>query len=127
DLDDFKRINDTMGHEAGDRVLTAVADSLRLAMRTGDEVGRWGGDEFVLVAPKVQSAADARGIGERILTLLADDLLLPDGTTIGCSLSIGVAWTRSAGEGVQGLLACADAALYEAKLAGKRSVHLHTA
>ncbi|MEM9746398.1 MAG: GGDEF domain-containing protein [Actinomycetota bacterium] len=124
DVDDFKRINDELGHDVGDRVLRAVGDALRLATRSDDVVGRWGGDEFVVVATGVTNRMDAHRLGQRVLEIFGDELHLEDGRTVACRLSIGVVWSDGRDESAHGLLRRADGALYEAKLAGKGVVRL---
>jgi diguanylate cyclase (GGDEF)-like protein/PAS domain S-box-containing protein len=112
DLDGFKAVNDTWGHEAGDAVLAAVADRLRSVVRPGDVVGRYGGDEFVLLCSEVGPGAEA-GIVERIDASLVE----PIGTGAGAwapAASIGVVRPR-AGESVASALRRADAEMYERK------------
>jgi diguanylate cyclase (GGDEF)-like protein/PAS domain S-box-containing protein len=116
DLDDFKLINDTLGHQAGDAMLIAVSERLRRGVRDGDLVARLGGDEFaVLLENVVPSRVDT--IAERMLDLLAEPLLL-DGQELCVQASIGVAEVR-AGDDADRLMRHADIAMYEAKAAGK--------
>lgn len=111
DLDGFKTVNDTAGHLAGDAALASVGRILLASLRTGDDAGRVGGDEFAVVLAGTGDL-DAARTAERLLCELAAG---------GVSASIGVA-TAVAGEGTEALLARADAALYEAKRAGKGRV-----
>ncbi|MEM8746743.1 MAG: GGDEF domain-containing protein [Actinomycetota bacterium] len=127
DVDDFKVINDELGHDVGDRVLTAVADALRLATRTVDVVGRWGGDEFLVVAPRLARRSHAIELGQRILEMFGSGVTLDDGRCVPCSLSVGVAWSRNAAEGAHTLLRRADDALYDAKVGGKDTVRAASA
>jgi diguanylate cyclase (GGDEF)-like protein/PAS domain S-box-containing protein len=117
DLNDFKQVNDRYGHAVGDRLLTYVAGRLRTAVRDGDVVGRFGGDEFVVVCRDVATAAVAQRIGETLLAAL--DAAGPDlaGITLRPQASIGVAWSRPGPAATDVLIARADAAMYEAKKA----------
>ena len=118
DLDDFKDVNDTAGHAAGDSLLTGVATRLKAVLRATDTVGRLGGDEFVVVA---ENSADDGGpdeLARRILEALKEPFHLGDAkTAYAVSASIGVATGDR--PHVQQLLREADIALYEAKDAGK--------
>jgi diguanylate cyclase (GGDEF)-like protein len=122
DLDHFKRMNDTYGHEAGDVVLRAVGACLRDSVRRSDVACRYGGEELVLVLPECDGAAAAR-CAESIraaiaaLTLRHDDELLPQATA-----SFGVAAWPAHGDDAPTLLAAADRALYTAKHAGRNRV-----
>jgi diguanylate cyclase (GGDEF)-like protein len=111
DLDDFKPINDNLGHHVGDAVLVAVADKLRGAMRPGDTVARLGGDEFAVLLPSATDA-DAVGVVDRITTVLAEPVHV-DGHELWVCASIGLA------AGMPGdpetLLRDADRAMYAAK------------
>lgn len=127
DLDDFKSINDTLGHDVGDQVLVAVAERLRSVTRRHDVLGRWGGDEFVLLALECDDAEGARVLGERLVAAMAAPLRLTDGTDVDCGVSVGVAWSPTGSRDAQALLNDADQALYDAKLAGKGIVRLRAA
>lgn len=119
DLDGFKEINDTLGHAAGDRLLVALADRLRVTLRHSDTVGRLGGDEFVVVAEGASLDAGPQAIAERILEVVRPPFELEgfEDTCLTVTTSVGVAvgQRESAGE----LLRDADIALYHAKERGK--------
>ena len=118
DLDDFKLVNDSAGHTAGDVLLVEVASRLRLILAPGDVAARLGGDEFVILRPVATGTADAEELASRILTTLAAPLLVGvQPFSIGAS--IGIAW---GGPGVTAddLLRDADSAMYAAKAEGKR-------
>lgn len=114
DLDRFKRVNDGLGHEAGDRVLEGVAGCLKGALRKGDLAGRFGGEEFLLLAADTDRAGGL-AVAERILGRVREAELLPDRTV---TASAGVAEHRP-GESADDLLKRADAALYRAKIDGR--------
>ena len=114
DLDHFKRINDTFGHAEGDRALALAAAHLRGIVRESDAVGRLGGEEFVLVLPGVGAAA-AREAAERARAAVSEVKI--GGRTLACSA--GVASHPADASDAADLLACADAALYAAKDAGR--------
>ena len=119
DLDGFKPINDNFGHQAGDRILQAVAERLKASIRAGDIVSRLGGDEFVIVVPNM-SPSDGERLAERIIHCIANEPYLLD--TIGplrIGISVGLACAPDDGSAIHDLHAKADAALYEAKAAGK--------
>ncbi len=121
DLDGFKAINDRFGHPIGDVVLKEFAGTLRETAREVDVVGRWGGEEFILVLPGTDTAGGAR-LAERVRAAFEQRLVLaPDGTRIPVTASFGVAaYPDHTSE--ESLVAAADAALYEAKRAGKNRV-----
>ena len=128
DIDHFKAVNDTHGHEAGDRVLQALADSLRHASRAADVAARLGGDEFVLMLPKT-SAEEAAEVAERVRSAFATrPVLLASGREIRATLSAGLAVSADGSATLASLLGQADEALYEAKKSGRdqlRSVAKH--
>ncbi len=113
DLNDFKRVNDHLGHAAGDRVLEIAARRLDTALRAGDQVGRIGGDEFLVICPAVESRAVGLDIGERIARTLTSDINLDD-ATVELRAAVGVAWTDEE-LGADEFVAQADMAMYEAK------------
>jgi diguanylate cyclase (GGDEF)-like protein/PAS domain S-box-containing protein len=118
DLDGFKPVNDTFGHQAGDAVLVEMADRLRRRLRTGDELARVGGDEFTVLLRNVPDAAAATHVGERLLAAAADPFVVPSGVGVNVGLSVGVAMWEP-GSSADDLLARADEALYEAKRSGR--------
>lgn len=118
DLDRFKIINDTMGHRAGDALLQAVARRLREAVRQGDTVSRFGGDEFVILAEDLGNDVDAISVAEQLTTSLSTPLLL-EGQEIVITASIGIAVGNASTHNAEALLRDADTALYRAKDAGR--------
>jgi diguanylate cyclase (GGDEF)-like protein/PAS domain S-box-containing protein len=118
DLDDFKVVNDTMGHAVGDELLTAAGSRLTAAVRESDTAARLGGDEFALIVEQVQDSAEAEALAERVVTAFNDPFLLPGGAVI-TTVTVGVATTEDSND-VDELLRHADLALYAAKAAGKR-------
>ena len=120
DLDKFKSINDAYGHDAGDRVLVAIADVLRATLRQGDAIARIGGDEFAAILPNV-GKHDAAVIAERIIQTAGERLVAVDAqTSVPLKLSIGIcdnSETSSADE----MLKRADQAMYAAKFNAKSS------
>jgi diguanylate cyclase (GGDEF)-like protein len=124
DLDRFKAVNDDLGHAAGDRLLVEVADRLRSTLRDGDRVGRFGGDEFLVICPGVDSADQAREIAERIATVLTSTVDIGS-RSVTLRASVGVAWTTEHLE-ADTLIAWADSAMYESKRVGLPAVTLFT-
>lgn len=121
DLDNFKHVNDSLGHEAGNEVLVAVAARLRAAVRPADIVARFGGDEFLVLADRLNDARDATQLAWR----LANSLRTPfsvSGTEITVTASFGVATSRDHGEADEDLVRKADAAMYTAKQRGSNRV-----
>lgn len=122
DIDHFKEINDTYGHLAGDNVLQAVAAKIKSALRSYDTVGRYGGEEFLIVCPGCDQGAVLRRAENLRAAIAGEPLNTPEGN-ISVSLSLGVA--VSAGDTSRDqLLRSADEALYRAKRAGRNRVEL---
>ncbi|HET7370814.1 MAG TPA: diguanylate cyclase, partial [Gammaproteobacteria bacterium] len=125
DVDDFKAVNDTYGHEAGDRLLVQISGVLTGQMRDSDYVIRWGGEEFLIVARQTERT-ESSGLAERLRRSLARRYELTDGMTVKGSCSIGYCaypLTSQSLEqpGWQGIVALADIAMYRAKAAGKNA------
>jgi diguanylate cyclase (GGDEF)-like protein len=126
DLDHFKVLNDTEGHEVGDLLLVEVARRLRACVRQGDTVARLGGDEFVVMLEDLDederlAAGQAEGVGEKIRHAAAEDYALKDRAYRG-TLSIGVILFRDGRDSVDELLKHADVAMYQAKADGRDAV-----
>lgn len=116
DIDHFKQINDTHGHAEGDRVLIEVAQRISEALRAGDVIGRWGGEEFIAVLPET-SLDHAREMAERVRTAISHRPIELDDDVITVTASVGYA--RSFGQTFDSLITDADDALYLAKSAGR--------
>lgn len=125
DLDDFKNVNDSLGHPAGDELLRVVADRLVECMREGDTPVRLGGDEFAVILESARSAEDADAVAKRVLERLSEPMTLR-GTEIVIGASIGIAVSDGTAEPAD-IERDADIALYDAKFAGKGQVAMfHT-
>jgi two-component system, cell cycle response regulator len=118
DLDFFKRVNDTCGHEAGDRLLCRFADMLRAECRHSDIVGRVGGEEFTLLAPETSREA-AETIAERIRAECRRLVVGSPAGDVRCTCSIGISEVESGDQNIDAVLRRADAALYDAKRSGR--------
>jgi diguanylate cyclase (GGDEF)-like protein len=117
DLDGFKEVNDTLGHDAGDAVLVTVAQRLAQAVRAADTVARLGGDEFAVVISDMITPEMAVGLAERLVALM-NEPIETNGVTVRLSASVGMAVADAASTATR-LLSDADAAMYQAKAAGK--------
>lgn len=117
DLDNFKLVNDTFGHQTGDQLLIEVANRLEALFRASDTVCRLGGDEFVVVLNELAEVEDALRAAEKVLTTIRPDIAV-DGRVMGISPSIGIALYPQDGVDLDGLLRNADIAMYAAKRAG---------
>ena len=118
DLDDFKVVNDTMGHSVGDELLAAVGARLAAAVRESDTAARLGGDEFAVLLEQVQDTAEVEALAGRIVEAFSEPFPILDGSVI-TTATVGVATTEDSVD-VDELLRHADLALYAAKAAGKR-------
>jgi diguanylate cyclase (GGDEF)-like protein/PAS domain S-box-containing protein len=118
DLDNFKLVNDSLGHGAGDRLLLAVAERLQTVVRAEDTAARFGGDEFTILLEDVATESDATDAAKRIETALATPFTI-DGRELFVSASIGIALSGGRSGGSETLVRNADLAMYRAKLNGK--------
>jgi diguanylate cyclase (GGDEF)-like protein len=123
DLDHFKQINDNFGHQAGDACLRAIIDPIHAELRQSDVIGRYGGEEFVVILSSADAAA-AAPIAQRILERVAAVRVVGFGEPITVTCSIGVATSDTLGIWGEPLLAQADAAVYVAKRSGRNQIHL---
>jgi diguanylate cyclase (GGDEF)-like protein/PAS domain S-box-containing protein len=124
DLDHFKRINDSLGHSAGDALLREVAGRLTACIREGDTVARLGGDEFLAILPGVGTEADASIVGRKILDTVRSPVRLQDRELVVTG-SIGVAIYPGDGLETETLIRNADRAMYRAKEGGRDRFELH--
>ena len=113
----FKEVNDHLGHAAGDDLLAVVGERLRKAVRSDDLVGRIGGDEFLVVCPKIDGVRQAMQVATRVADTLCHPIRL-HATQVLCRASVGVAWSAGANEDADTLVSRADQAMYEAKRHG---------
>lgn len=121
DLDRFKLINDSLGHDAGDELLMVTARRLVGSVRESDAVARIAGDEFVVICPELTDRDQAREVADRILLALTEPVDLA-GERVRVRGSVGIAFAESAGETAEDLLRDADAAMYRAKERGRAQV-----
>lgn len=126
DLDDFKRVNDAYGHDAGDRVLVAIAVRLVSVFRDGDYVARVGGDEFVVVAPGVKDMTSIASMADKVVKSLNEPLSITEGP-VSVSISVGVALFPEHGHSSRELINRADEAMYLIKRTGKGAWRLWSA
>jgi diguanylate cyclase (GGDEF)-like protein/PAS domain S-box-containing protein len=125
DLDRFKEVNDTLGHDMGDVLLKAVGDRLRKCVRANDTVARMGGDEFTLILNNVDQQGNAARIAQSILDQFSEPFYLGD-EAVYISASIGISVYPTDGSEVEGLLKNADQAMYVAKQNGRNRYHYFT-
>lgn len=114
DVDNFKQINDTFGHEVGDRVLVQVAEILTTATRRNDVVARYGGDEFLILLPQISTLDNYKVVVSKILEAKRD-AVVRNGVSVGISLSVGVSFYPKDGISIDQLIVKADHAMYIAK------------
>lgn len=125
DLDEFKDINDSMGHQVGDEVLRLVAKRLRETLRRSDTLARLGGDEFTMLVEDVNDTDDLAELARKILDVLAPPFLVA-GMEIFIGVSIGLSLYPSDGDTPERLLQCADLAMYRSKSLGKNTFSYYT-
>jgi diguanylate cyclase (GGDEF)-like protein/PAS domain S-box-containing protein len=125
DLDEFKIVNDTLGHAAGDALLKATADRLKGTLRPGDSVARIAGDEFAVLLGELGHASDAAIVAQKIIAALSEPFEL-HGQEVLITASIGIATYPADGQDAGALLAAADAAMYRAKQSGRNAYQFFT-
>jgi len=124
DLDHFKRVNDSHGHATGDRVLKATAECLTAMVRAGDSVGRYGGEEFLIILPNTD-ATEAHAIAERCRAAIKALIVVNDqGESVAISASFGLTLLSSSDGSIDAAIARADEALYQAKGNGRNRVEI---
>lgn len=126
DLDNFKYINDSLGHSAGDELLIALAGRLRASLRAGDTPARFGGDEFVILLEDLDTPLYAISVAERVLEAMREPFLI-DGHEVFTTPSIGIAFSGEGRGNADELLRHADSAMYEAKRRGKACFAIYEA
>lgn len=123
DIDHFKRVNDTWGHQTGDKVIQAVADAMRTHIRSADIAGRYGGEEFSVLLPDTDKAG-AQIFAERLRNEVEALSVDHDGQPIRCTISLGVADLSQPSTDYKSLIEAADQALYQSKKNGRNQVTL---
>ena len=126
DIDNFKSINDSYGHDLGDKALLMVANRLQSLVRDEDTVSRWGGDEFMCLLLEVRQEADVIRLAEMMVDRIAEAYEF-DGIVLSMKASIGIAMYPADGETAHVLFKNADAAMFKAKRTQKRVVLFHQA
>lgn len=124
DVDNFKRVNDAWGHQGGDESLREIGRRLRRAVRAEDLVGRWGGEEFVVVVDSPSGTDGLATFAEQVRRTVAGPQTLPGGAVLAVTVSVGGALYPAHAAEERSLVAAADAALYRAKRGGRDRVEL---
>ena len=124
DLDNFKSINDSLGHHVGDMLLQQVAERIKAALREVDTVSRLGGDEFVVVLPELRHTEDADVIAQKLLRALSEELIV-SGEKVRCTPSMGVSIYPDHGTDASTLIRMADKAMYHAKQDGRNTFRFY--
>jgi diguanylate cyclase (GGDEF)-like protein/PAS domain S-box-containing protein len=126
DIDHFKNINDSLGHNVGDEVLVMISERLQSRVRESDTLARLGSDEFVLLLEQIDGLEQAAYVAQSILDLLSEPFKFNDGKDVFIGASIGVSFYPDDGLTATDLLSHADAAVYQAKDNGRNNVHFYT-
>ena len=125
DLDHFKNINDTLGHDSGDSLLVIIAERLQHCVRSSDTVARLGGDEFAIILPHINSSLAISTVAEKVLETLKQAIVLRE-TEVQISTSLGLAMAPDDSNSAEELIKCADLALYRAKDQGRNNYQFFT-
>ena len=118
DLNDFKHVNDTLGHQIGDLLLKTIGDRLKGCLRGSDTVSRLGGDEFTVILPGIPSKSDVARVSQKILDTIIQDMVL-EGQKVLITTSIGISLYPTDAQDMETLIKLADTAMYRAKGTGK--------
>jgi diguanylate cyclase (GGDEF)-like protein/PAS domain S-box-containing protein len=121
DLDGFKAVNDTLGHDVGDRLLQDVAQRLQANVRGSDTVSRLGGDEFTIILTEIDQTEDVATVASKIINVLAEPYDYGEGIVARVTGSIGIAMYPKDGSSSAALIKCADESMYKAKNSGKNN------
>jgi diguanylate cyclase (GGDEF) domain len=124
DLDRFKLINDSLGHSTGDKLLCATCDRLKLKLRQGNLLARWGGDEFIMVLRQVKSPEQAVKVAHGVIQILEPPFMF-EGQELHLSVSVGISIFPSDGDDIDTLIKNADTAMYRAKERGRGNCQLY--
>jgi diguanylate cyclase (GGDEF)-like protein/PAS domain S-box-containing protein len=125
DLDNFKQINDTLGHDAGDGLLQAIADRLRSTLRQSDLIARIGGDEFIVLLPDVSGPAEVASVANKLLQAISQPVLLGS-SEVKATVSLGITMVPTDGDDWAVLMKNADLAMYRAKHKGRNNFQFFT-
>jgi two-component system cell cycle response regulator len=123
DLDGFKAVNDTLGHDAGDTLLQEISHRMRQVFREYDLVARLGGDEFAVVLSEVESVEQIAAVAQRLLTTVAQPFWIAE-NSVEITASVGISVFPDSAESITDLLKCADSAMYQAKRGGKNAYNM---
>jgi diguanylate cyclase (GGDEF)-like protein len=126
DVDNFKNINDTMGHAMGDQVLIQIGTRLQESLRSTDTIARMGGDEFTVLLTGLNGPEEAQRLASHVVSKISEPMVL-QGVRVEVSVSVGVATCPESGSDVKTLLKNSDAALYQAKARGRNCYEMHSA
>lgn len=124
DLDGFKQVNDSLGHLAGDAVLVETARRLSGSIRTSDTIARLAGDEFTIIAEKINSITDVATVARNVLNAMAQEFDI-NGQKVSCGVSIGIAVYPESGIDTETLIRNADTTMYQVKKSGKNGFRFH--